>query len=228
MKTVWLHNKKRSRLILFCNGWGMDEYPFFPLGSDNYDVLIIYDYLDLQLDLDLDSLFKGYFEVVLIGWSMGVWAGQKLFAKVQHRFTKTMAINGTLAPIDDHLGIPCSLFTKTYNDYNEVTNHKFYRRMCREKANLDRFIANKPHRSLESRKSELGSLLDHAVNIPLDQSIYTDIIVADKDFVVPTRNQLQFWQKKHILRLDGYHFLFYGWRNWDELVENPDMNTAKH
>lgn len=222
MKKSWLHKKKgRQRLLLFCNGWGMDEKPFQPLGSQNYDVLMLYDYRDLHHILDIDPLFVEYKEVVLVGWSMGVWAGQQLFGKYGGRLAGAIAINGTLAPIDDQLGIPRHIFTQTYTDFDEETISRFYKQMCRDKTHLRRFLDNKPQRSLESQRLELGSLLKHAQNSPVDRSIYTRVIVADKDFVMPTQNQLRFWRKKKVHRLDGYHFLFYGWQNWDELFENP-------
>jgi len=45
------------------------------------------------------------------------------------------------------------------------------------------------------------------------------VIVARKDFVMPTAHQLNFWPKNYVHKLDGYHFLFYCWQSWDELVE---------
>jgi len=221
MKTVWLYNKGRSRLIVFCNGWGMDENPFRSIQSQDYDVLMLYDYLDLDCPLNIETLFNDYKEVVLIGWSMGVWAGQHLFDKYAGRLSRAIAINGTLAPIDEQFGIPRNIFEQTHIAYGQETSLKFYKRMCRDKTSLSRFIANQPQRSLESRSRELGSLLAYADSIPAEHSIYTEVIVADKDFVIPTKNQLHFWRHKKVHYVDGYHFLFYYWHSWDELVENP-------
>ena len=221
MKTAWLHKKGRQRLLLFCNGWGMDEKPFQLLGSRNYDVLMVYDYRDFYHSLDIETLFMEYEEVVLVGWSMGVWAGQQLFKMYGNCLAGAIAINGTLAPIDDQLGIPRYFFTQTYTGFNEETIQKFYKRMCREKTNLKRFLDNQPQRSLESRRLELGSLLKRAQNISVEQSIYTQVVVGNKDFIMPTRNQLHFWNKKNVHSLDGYHFLFYGWQSWDDLIDNP-------
>jgi len=89
MKCEWLYRQHRERLILFCNGWGMDATPFQPLTATDVDVLMLFDYHDLRPvdgernnpapDLDLDDLFRRYSHISLIAWSMGVWAGQQLF-----------------------------------------------------------------------------------------------------------------------------------------------------
>ncbi len=223
MKTIWLHHKKKPSLIIFFNGWGMDEKPFVPLAAIKYDVLIFYDYQDFNAPLDIEKLSQFYEEIVLIAWSMGVWVGQRIFAQYQSLLTSAIAINGTLAPVDDQYGIPGEIFAKTHVQFDEKTCNKFYKRMCREKNIFEMFLANKPLRSLENQQEELGLLLSTTTNISVDLSIYTEIIVADKDYVMPTRNQLHFWRKNSVQYVDGYHFLFYGWNSWDELIENPGL-----
>ncbi len=136
MKSCWLHKKKSRCLLVFCNGWGMDETPFTRLDSNEYDILVFYDYQDLQPDFEVDLLASEYEELILAGWSMGVVVGQLLFQKNKEMFQKRIAINGTLCPIDDRFGIPRDTFQATHDNYNEATRLKFYRRMCREKSIL--------------------------------------------------------------------------------------------
>ena len=79
----------------------MDEYPFSPLKSNEWNVIMFYDYSDLVPDLDLATIFSEYEEIVLIAWSMGVWAGQQIFSSFKDDLQGALAINGTLCPVDD-------------------------------------------------------------------------------------------------------------------------------
>ena len=53
MKYKWLVKKNNKSLIIFFNGWGMDESVVRHLESGSYDVLMFYDYNTLELDFDL-------------------------------------------------------------------------------------------------------------------------------------------------------------------------------
>lgn len=218
MQLFWLHKKDRDRLIVFCNGWGMDRFPFQSLGSSAYDVCMLCDYRDLTGAPDLVRLAKQYRQVVLIGWSMGVWVGQKLFAKTKHLLHRTVAINGTLCPIDDGLGIPVEVFTATLAHFDADARLKFYKRMCREKQNLRLFLARQPQRPLAEQAAELAAL-QHMVDCrPAAQSLYQEVIVADQDYIVPTANQLRFWQNRQVSVVAGFHFLFNLWSSWEQLL----------
>lgn len=222
MKSEWLHQRRnegrKERLIIFCNGWSMDGAPFQPLGARDYDVLMLSDYSDLTLDCDLAPLFKAYQAVYLISWSMGVWTGQQIFRTWSHCLQAAIAINGTLCPIHDQFGIPVQLYEATLDQFSEVSRLKFYRRMCRDRQTFDTFLANQPRRPVENQKQELAALQRLVSCEAAEAAIYTKILVAGQDLVIPTANQIAFWQGKEILRVEGCHFLFYDWDSWDELM----------
>ncbi len=219
MKTRWLEHGKSTRLIIFCNGCGMDERPFAPIRSMESDVLMVYDYTEMTPPPVVDSLFDEYQEINLIGWSMGVWAGQQLFGDRRHNFSTTIAINGTLSPIDDRFGIPRHDFSQMAMEYDDTACLTFYRLMCREKAILKPFLANKPVRSLKDQQGELQSLLEQVENMDVDDSLYDIVCISKNDFIMPTANQHRFWSSRPILHLDGYHFPFYRWQDWQEIVD---------
>lgn len=56
----YLVNKNSDNLLIFFTGWGCDEFEFEHLES-NSDVLILYNYSDLNLDFDF-SQYKNYNE----------------------------------------------------------------------------------------------------------------------------------------------------------------------
>ena len=74
MKYKWLNIKNNQKLIVFFNGWGMDECVVKHLDCENFDILMFYDYNTLGTDFDYESL-NIYPEKNLIAWSMGVMVG---------------------------------------------------------------------------------------------------------------------------------------------------------
>ena len=70
MKYKWLNKKENNELIIFFNGWGMDESVVNHLDYENYDVLMFYDYNSLETDFNFEKI-KNY-KKHLISWSMGV------------------------------------------------------------------------------------------------------------------------------------------------------------
>ena len=73
MQHFWLNKKENKKLIIFFNGWGMNETPVSHLNYDDFDVLMISDYRDLNFDFNQFD-FSVYDEKYLICWSMGVYA----------------------------------------------------------------------------------------------------------------------------------------------------------
>ena len=227
MKGLWLHRQGKENLIIFCNGWGMDDTPFQPLASNRYDVFMLFNYHDFTLPQPISDIINGYRQITLVGWSMGVWVGQKLFSDAADLFYRTIAINGTLCPVDDKWGIPEKIFSETLNRFNETTRMKFYRRMCREKTNLKMFLAKQPRRSPAEQQSELACLQKAVDCRPVEQSIYQEIIIAEYDWVVPSDNQRRFWSGRRQTLIAGFHFLFYLWQSWDHLLLFADSSVKQ-
>lgn len=219
MKGLWLHRAERQQLIIFCNGWGMDGHPFQPLSSSEYDVYMLYDYRDFIPQVPLENIVHGYQQVSLISWSMGVWVGQKLFSDFAEIFHRTIAINGTLCPIDDNLGIPEKIFTETLSGFDETTRMKFYRRMCREKTNLKMFLTRQPRRPADEQRAELAALQKNIEGRAAEGSLYRTIIISEYDWIIPSANQRRFWSGRQTIEIAGFHFLFYLWPSWDQLLQ---------
>ncbi len=218
MENLWLHREMNPNLIIFCNGWGMDERPFRPLLSEWCDVLMLSDYRRLGPIPDVLELAKIYTDVFLMAWSMGVWVGQRLFSDLRNCFRATVAINGTLCPIHDDLGIPEEVLTATVQNYSAESRQKLYRRMCRGKGLCASFQANLPGRSQESQREELEVLLGMCDCQRAQESIYSHIMIADRDLIMPTANQLKFWKAERPHQFHGHHFPFYLWPSWDALL----------
>ena len=65
MEYKWLNKKNNKKLIIFFNGWGMDEKIVSDLCAQNYDILTLFDYRTIETpDFDFSNYEKKY----LIAW----------------------------------------------------------------------------------------------------------------------------------------------------------------
>ena len=217
MRLFWQYKENREKLLVFCNGWGMDHQPLLPLAAHDYDVLLLSDFQKTGELEELFALIAGYPCRVLVGWSMGVWNGQNLFAGQSRLFSRAIAINGTLCPVDDRWGIPVDLFTATLDNWTEATRLKFYRRLAGGSDVYRQVAVHCPERSVEDQRQELVFYLRECDCRGRADAIYTTAVVASHDRFVPTANQLAFWGDG-AGRVDGGHFPFYRWPSWDAML----------
>ena len=216
MQYHWLKNTGKNNLIIFFTGWSFDYKPFEFLNSDEYDVLMFYDYKDLSLpNIDYDK----YNKKILISWSMGVFAAYYLKDKLPD-FDKKIAINGTPYPIDDMKGIPHRTFDLTLKYAETGLKGKFYENVFSNDKFLEIYLKNPVQRSVENRIEELVALDKFIKNalITYDDKFYNIAIVGEKDKIIPAKNQLNMWQDLAKV-IDCGHFPFYKYSSWDELCK---------
>ncbi len=207
MKYKWLNKDNNEKLIVFFNGWGMDENAVKHLDCEDYDVVIIYDYNDLELNLDLSD----YKEKHVIGWSMGVMI---MCLGVNKYIIKNsdsiIAIAGTPYPIDDNYGIPKKIYELTVKGFNSNSARRFIERMGAE------FGKGLTQRSFESQKKELVNLMNYKSEIIYN---FTKVIIPENDLIIPTKNQKKYWnESNNIFTLSSGHYPFLLYNKWSELV----------
>ena len=78
MHFSFLQQTDLRTLTFFLPGWGMDVRPFRDYRSTETDILMAYDYSDLEMDA---KWFSGYERIRIVAWSMGVWAASVLMAR---------------------------------------------------------------------------------------------------------------------------------------------------
>lgn len=211
MQFQWINKKENKDLIVFFNGWGMNETPVGHLKADNYDVLMLYDYRNLDFDFSQFD-FSRYEKKHLVCWSMGVYA-VNLFKDIFKNFDTKTAINGTTKIIDDDFGIPNKVYKVTVKFLNEDSLDKFIKNMFKGGV-LNPAI--KITRTLEELKEELISIQ----KIELKEELKFDrAIVSTLDRVVPTKNQINFWTNKACIeKIDSTHCPFENYSSWQEFV----------
>lgn len=211
MEYKWLNKKNNNKLIIFFNGWGMDEGVVKHLEPEDYDVLMFYDYNNLETDLKPD---KKYSEVNIIAWSMGVMAAsiictepRSLTSSLKGRGS-VVVINGTLKPIDEKYGIHPKIYDLTIKGFDEKGRDKFIR-------NIFNGITPKIScsRTLENQKSELIVLKNYKADLNFKP---TKILISGNDKIIPTKNQCAFWGIEP--NLEGGHCPFFSFKKWSELL----------
>ena len=203
MKYKWLNINQNNKVIVFFNGWGMDESVVYHLDFSDYNVLMFYDYNNLDTNFDFNSLDK-YKNKSLIAWSMGVMVAT-LF---NQKYTSATAIIGTLKPIDNKFGIPQKIYDLTIKGFNEKGAQRFIKSMFNENIKLPQIS-----RDIENQKSELSALKNYTANSNFK---YNRIILSDNDKIIPTKNQIAFWGIEP--NISSGHCPFMLFKKWEELL----------
>ncbi len=208
MKSFWLNKKNNEKIIVFFNGWGMDEKVVSHLKPDNYDVLTFYDYRDFNID-NFD--FSLYDSKILIAWSLGVYTANNYY-DIFRDFNYFLAVNGTSKPIDDNFGIPKKIYNLTVDNFNELSCKKFMKKIS---GSTD--IHNYCSRSLPELKKELISIRDLEVKNYLK---FDKTIVSSDDKIISAKNQLNYWetQDTEIIKINGMHYIFDKYNFWSDLL----------
>jgi hypothetical protein len=236
MKTYIRRREKNDNLIVLYGGWGTDENVFIPSCSDDFDFILFYNYsADEALVLPET---KTYRRVILIGWSLGVWAAEYLSPRTGIKPDITIAVNGTPVPADNHYGIPLKIFEGTLNNINELSMEKFYLRMFGDKKNYLRNTDRIPHRSMKSLHDELRWLYNRIMEQTDSGFRWDYAVISEGDRVFPAKNMNEYWNRRtetrHIV-LPLPHYFFHKWNSFLDFAEYittyreiKTVRTAKH
>jgi pimeloyl-[acyl-carrier protein] methyl ester esterase len=231
MKTYISRREKNNRLVVVYGGWGTDENVFTPLCKDDFDFILFYNY-------SADEAFvlpemKTYKKVILIGWSIGVWAAEYLSARTGIKPDVSIAVNGTPIPADDHYGIPRSEFESTLENISEENMEDFYIRMFGDKKTYKTNLSRVPVRTVKSLNDEFRWLYNRIMEQKEPGFRWDYAVISTKDKVFPSRNLLGYWEKekntKRII-LPLSHYLFHEWKSYSDFisfVENFEVNCGK-
>lgn len=222
MKSYWLNNTNNKNLIVIFLGWSFDENPIKFLDCSGYDILLIYDYNNLEIPQELKNL-ESYHNKILISWSMGVFTAY-LMKDLFKNFNYKLAINGTVTPVDDEYGIPVKLFELTLKHAATGlgTGGKFYKNVFQTEEEFQKYLNTPIKRTIENRVSELQNLynLIKTTNIKYEK-FYDKAIVCEFDKIIPPKNQIASHKKNNvpIIQLPYGHGPLYNFESWDEVVK---------
>ena len=217
MKVTLLNSKGNKKLILFFNGWGMDERAISHIPSNDFDVIMINEYHDLSFDIT--PLFK-YEMIFVVAWSLGVWVANKWISNSNIIPSKTIALNGTLAPIHSKNGIAPEAFQGTIDNWDEHSRTKFQMRMFKDRNVFSNNISKLPIRSISEQKNELTMLQQSINNSPIDSVVWDKVFIGIDDLIFTPENQQHFWNGETTISLVSMpHFPFLELQTWELIIE---------
>lgn len=216
MKSNWLIKNNSKKLILFFNGWSLDENIVKHLTSSEYDVLMLFDYSNLDLNLSILKEIYEYEEINVIAWSYGVWAYGSVL-DIFKNLKNVVAINGTLLPINNDFGISERMFNLTLSNLSEKNYPRFFQNMFEGEGDLYKM----PQRNIEDQRQELKSIqrLCAQKDISKNKTFFTKVFTGLKDKIIPAQNQINFWGGNiDIIKVNTGHYMFDLFSNWDEII----------
>jgi biotin synthesis protein BioG len=220
MNTYWLNKANNDNLIVFFAGWSFDYNPFLNLDTTNNDVLMIYDYNEIETPQIFNEL-DNYKCKTLITWSMGVFVGF-LLKDLFIDFDKKIAINGTITPVDDEFGIPRKMFELTLKHSKKGLEGKFYQNIFKTEEEYKKYETCQVQRSIENRVSELENLYSLIkIKNGIDyEKFYDFALVSEFDKIIPPKNQLASHNKNSVptVILPYGHSPFFNFSSWDEIA----------
>ena len=212
MLTKWINQQQNTNLILFFNGWGMDERVLTQMDHTGYDVLMIFNYTTTRLSI---PPLKGYRSIILIAWSMGVWAAGQCAINCNH----AIAINGTPTPMNDSTGIHPLIFTATHQHWDEKNRLKFNMRVA---GGRSAWMAQQqlfPRRSLAEQKEESENIGNQCLTNTKPRS-WQKTIIGNADAIFLPSNQHQYWDNVVTVKeLPIPHWPFQYFTNWQSIIE---------
>lgn len=212
IETHLVGNGPAASATLFFTGWGMDAAPFrshFPAGRD---CIVCHDYTHLDFD---PECARGYDEVHVVAWSMGVWAASCVLPQSGLRHGTAVAVNGTMRPVDDRIGIPRAAFAGTLAGLTPASLAKFHRRMCATAKAHAAFRSAAPKRDFESVRRELAVLAATAAADGAPPVMRWDCaVVGSEDRIFPPDNQLRAWEGVRTITVPEGHYL----SSWEHIL----------
>lgn len=219
MQSTWVIKNNSQKLILFFNGWSLDENIVNHLTSENYDVLMFNDYANLEITQETLDKINSYNEVNVIAWSFGVWACGNIINNFK-TLKKVIAINGTLVPIDNNFGILEKIFKLTLLHLSEENYVRFFKNMFISEADLSKIST----RTIENKKNELEQIhkLSLETNCTENKNHFTKAIISTDDKIISAKNQLNFWSQTNakIKQIEGGHYIFDLFKTWGEIIND--------
>lgn len=107
MQFHWLNKQNNDKLIIFFAGWSFDYKPFEFLKCADFDVLMLYDYNNLELP-EIPR-YKNYY---LVSWSMGVFTSYLLKDKLP-LFTEKLQLTAPRFLLIMNTEFPKNIFAYT-------------------------------------------------------------------------------------------------------------------
>lgn len=228
MKTYIRRREKNDSLVVLFGAWGTDENVFVPFCNDEFDFILFYNYSADQA-LVLPEM-KTYRKIVVIGWSLGVWAAEYLSPSTGIIPDVTIAVNGTPVSLHDHYGIPARSFEKALNNITEESMEKFYYRMFGNRRIYNLNSDKIPNRTLDSVHVEMRWLYNRIMEQKDPRFRWDYAVTSESDRVFPSENVISYWNRQKNTRqviVPFPHYMFYKWNSYADFISYVEKHDRK-
>lgn len=206
-----LINKNSKNLLIFFAGWGCDEYEFEHLETDS-DVLILYNYTDMNIDFD----FSKYKNFDLLSFSAGVFAASIM--KFNFDINKKIAIDGNPYLFDEYYGLSKNMQNILYNITEENADNFARNYLVKTDAEWENFHPSK--RTLKSCQIEFDSLRKiYNSNKQNITDIYDFAIFGKEDPIFNVSAQKEFFGNRLNIVENARHNLFFRINKYEQIFD---------
>lgn len=208
MKQHFIDNNSDT-LLLFFTGWGCDEYEFEHIKS-NTDVLILYDYTDLNFNFD----FSKYKKFDLMAFSAGVFIASIM--NFNFKINKKIAISGNPYLFDEYYGLSSKMQDLLYNITEETAEDFAKNYLVKTDEEWRNFHPSR--RTLESCRTEFDSLKKiYNDNKHKIKDIYDFTLFGEDDHVFNLTVQKEFFKEKVRIIKNARHNPFFKIETFEQI-----------
>ena len=207
----YLINNNSDTLLIFFTGWGCDEHEFEHLSADS-DVLILYNYSDLNFDFD----FLKYKKFNLIAFSAGVFVASVL--NFDFKIDKKIAISGNPYLFDKKFGLPNEIQNILCNITEENADDFARNYLVKTDEEWSKF--HHSNRTLNSCKVEFNSLKNlYKANMQNIKDIFDRVLFGENDMIFNLSAQKEFYGERLTVVNNARHSMFFRIDNYRQLLE---------
>ncbi|MEE3349298.1 MAG: pimeloyl-ACP methyl esterase BioG family protein [Candidatus Gastranaerophilaceae bacterium] len=209
MKQHFIDNNSDT-LLLFFTGWGCDEYEFEYIKSST-DVLILYDYTDLNFDFD----FSKYKKFDLIAFSAGIFIASIM--NFNFKINKKIAISGNPYLFDEYYGLSSKMQDLLYNITEETAEDFAKNYLVKTDEEWQNFHPSR--RTLESCRTEFDSLKEiYNDNKNKIKDIYDFALFGEDDHIFNITAQKKFYKERTKIIKNSRHNIFSKIENFEQIT----------
>lgn len=209
MKVEFLKKRNDSqRLLLIYAGWSTEPCIYADAMMPGWDLAVVYGYEDEELDT---SFLDEYLTIYLFAWSLGVLMAERSLPP--RRITAAFAVNGTLVPVNDSLGIPESIYNGTLDGLCEKTLRKFRRRMMPDAETFRELFDDGDDADIPTLKRSLALVREISADtehLKEPHLPWTRAYIGKDDHIFPPENTRRYWERvadTEIVTLEAAHYI---------------------
>lgn len=193
-----------SDLIVIFGGWAIGSGVFEDLET-TADVLFVSDYRDL--DFELPDLYQ-YKTRTLVAWSFGVASYCYWQQGHPDPFSRKVALNGSMNPVDRLCGIEPRVLQRTIDALSNESFQIFLSR-C--------FGEEQPRQSIDTSacRAELVAIQQRDYSQVIQ--VWDKVWISRDDQIIPFKNLQRAWGDQAVV-LGAPHVPFDMWTTWKEIL----------